>query len=62
MQSINQPYVSWDDSFSMTELMEKINVVWQNSSSIKDTLKEMKPHLELKGKEAIELTLSPLKQ
>lgn len=61
MQSISQPYVSWDDSFSMPELMEKINEVWQNSSSIKDTLKEMKPHLELKGKEAIELTLSPLK-
>jgi uncharacterized membrane protein len=36
--------------------------VWHNASSIKDTLKEMKPCLEQKVLEAIELTLSPLKQ
>lgn len=62
MQSINQPYVSWDESFSIPELMEKIHAVWQNSSSIKDKLKEMKPCLELKVKEATELTLSSLNQ
>lgn len=61
MESIKQPYVSWNENFSMQELMEKIGYVWQNSSSVKNTLKEMKPCLELKVKEAIELTLSPLK-
>ncbi|NLY17922.1 MAG: polysaccharide pyruvyl transferase CsaB [Clostridiaceae bacterium] len=62
MESINQPFVQWNDSFSMPKLMEKINYVWHNASSIKDTLKEMKPCLEQKVLEAIELTLSPLKQ
>lgn len=61
MESINQPFVSWNESFSMPELMEKIDYVWQNSSSIKDSLREMKPCLEQKVKEVIELTLSPLK-
>jgi len=35
MKSVNQPYVPWDENFSMQELMHKIHEVWQNASSIK---------------------------
>ncbi len=62
MQGINQPYVEWNESFSLTEVMEKVHFVWENAPSIKEKLRELKPCLESKVKEAIELTLSPLKQ
>ncbi|NLG89506.1 MAG: polysaccharide pyruvyl transferase CsaB [Clostridiaceae bacterium] len=60
MQSINQPYVHWNRNFSMKDLMEKISYVWSNASRIRSELDEIKPVLEEKVKEAIELTLSLL--
>jgi polysaccharide pyruvyl transferase CsaB len=60
MQSINQPYVNWDRNFSMEDLMEKISYVWNNASRISSELDAIKPILEEKVKEAMELTLSLL--
>ncbi len=60
MQSIHQPYVRWDQSFSMDELMEKIETVWQNASEIRQELDQMTPIFERKVKDAMELTLSLL--
>ncbi len=60
MESIHQPYVIWDETFSMDELMEKIHIIWQNASQIGIELGKIKPELEKKVKEAMELTLSLL--
>jgi len=60
MQSIKQPYVNWDRSFSMEDLMEKISYVWTNASRISSELDAIKPVFEEKVKEAMELTLSLL--
>lgn len=62
MQSINQPYAAWDENFSIQELMDKVHGVWQNASSIKAMLEEIKPSLKARVIEAIELTLSFLTQ
>lgn len=58
MQSINQPYVDWNENFSMDELMEKLNSVWNNHDGIKEELKKSKPLLEKKVTDSVELTLS----
>jgi len=58
MQSINQPYVAWNENFSMEDLIEKICYVWQNASGISNRLDEMMPVLVEKVKNAMELTLS----
>lgn len=58
MQSINQPYVDWNENFSMDELMKKLNSVWNNHDGIKEELKKSKPLLEKKVTDSVELTLS----
>ncbi len=58
MESIHQPFVAWNEKFSMEDLIQKTHEVWQNASDISDDLGKMKPLLESKVKEAMELTLS----
>lgn len=58
MESIHQPFVPWNDNFSMKNLIEQTHRVWQNAPEISRDLASMKPSLELKVKEAMELTLS----
>lgn len=58
MESIGQPFVGWNEKFSMEDLLEKTRSVWQNASDISVGLKSKKPLLEARVKEAMELTLS----
>lgn len=58
MQSINQPYVDWNENFNMNDLLANLYQVWKNSAVISDELKKIKPLLEKKVTDAIELTLS----
>lgn len=58
MKSIEQPYVAWNESFSMEDLIEKTRGVWQNASLISNQLDRMMPVLVEKVKQAMELTLS----
>lgn len=58
MESIHQPFVAWNEKFSMEDLIQKTHEVWQNASDISDDLGKMKPLLESKVMEAMELTLS----
>ena len=58
MQSINQPYVDWNDKFNMDELLKKLNDVWENSGKVKAELQEIKPQLEKMVIDTVELTLS----
>lgn len=60
MESIHQPFVAWNQNFSMEELIKKTHEVWRNAPEIKVELKKMKPQLEEKVKEAMDLTLSYL--
>ena len=58
MQSINQPYVDWNENFNMDELLKNLNEVWENSGMIKRELERFKPRLEKMVKDSVELTLS----
>lgn len=58
MQSINQPYVEWNENFNMDDLLKKLNEVWENAEAIKKELAEIKPLLEKKVTDSVELTLS----
>lgn len=58
MQSIQQPFVPWNDKFSMEDLLCKTHEVWANANEISLELANMKPLLEKKVKEAMDLTLS----
>lgn len=58
MQSINQPYVEWNEAFNMEDLLAHLHEVWANTDEIKEDLKKIKPVLEKNVTDAIELTLS----
>lgn len=58
MQSINQPYVDWNENFNMDELLKKLNEVWENSGRIKKELEDIKPLLKKMVTDSVELTLS----
>lgn len=58
MESIHQPFTTWNEHFSMEDLLQKTRGVCQNASGISDELTKMKPVLENRVKEAMELTLS----
>jgi len=61
MESIQQPFVPWNEKFSMEDLMHKTHEVWQNADEINRDLVSRKPILEEKVREAMDLTLSFLK-
>ncbi|AGC69403.1 polysaccharide pyruvyl transferase CsaB [Thermoclostridium stercorarium subsp. stercorarium DSM 8532] len=58
MESINQPYVDWNENFSMDELLAKLSDVWENPDRIKRELEEIKPQLEKMVIDSVDLTLS----
>jgi len=58
MDSINQPYVDWNENFSMEKLMTNLNAVWENSDEIRKNLGQIKPKLEKLVTDSVELTLS----
>jgi polysaccharide pyruvyl transferase CsaB len=62
MNSINQPFVPWNENFSMENLIAKTRQVIKNAPEIRAELVRIKPLLESKVKEAIELTLTFLPQ
>jgi len=58
MDSISQPYVDWNENFSMEKLMKNIKYVWENSEKIREELEQIKPKLEKLVTDSVELTLS----
>jgi polysaccharide pyruvyl transferase WcaK-like protein len=60
MDSINQPYVEWNEKFNMNDLIANLHDVWTNLEGVKEELKKIKPILKKKVTDAIDLTLSLL--
>lgn len=58
MESVQQPFVPWNEKFLMEELLQKTHEVWQNAGEISLELISRKPQLEEKVREAMDLTLS----
>ncbi|HEY8420818.1 MAG TPA: polysaccharide pyruvyl transferase CsaB [Thermoclostridium sp.] len=58
MQSINQPYVDWNENFNMDDLLKKLQEVCDNSDKIRTELENCKPMLQKMVTDAVELTLS----